>query len=110
MVGFTLPPNTPRADAARMIGGHIAALLPTLPRPGALIVAGGETLRTVCDVLGATHLEVVGAELPGVPRSILRGGVWDGVDVISKSGAFGAPNLLRDLLASADISFERTGS
>ncbi len=109
MIGFDLPPDTPRAAAAGMIRDRIATLLPALPKPGTLVVAGGETLRTVCDLLGTTHLEVTGAELPGVPRSVMRGGAWDGVDVISKSGAFGAPNLLRDLLASADIAFERIG-
>jgi D-threonate/D-erythronate kinase len=29
---------------------------------------------------------------------VLRGGRWDGVEVISKSGAFGGDSLLRDLL------------
>ena len=109
MIGFALLPNTPRAAAAAIIRDHLAALLPMLDKPGTLIVAGGETLRTVCDLLGATHLDVIGSHLPGVPRSVIRGGAWDGVDVISKSGAFGTPNLLRDLLASADIAFERIG-
>jgi uncharacterized protein YgbK (DUF1537 family) len=35
-----------------------------------------------------------------VPRSILQGGAWDGLPVISKSGAFGQDALLRDLLAA----------
>jgi hypothetical protein len=39
-----------------------------------------------------------------VPRSILRGGRWGGVTVISKSGAFGTPALLRDLLVERTIS------
>jgi len=32
------------------------------------------------------------------------------VDIISKSGAFGAPTLLCDLLHQAGIAFERTAS
>jgi hypothetical protein len=37
---------------------------------------------------------------PGVPRSVLQGGAWDGVSVISKSGACGQDTLWRDLLAA----------
>jgi uncharacterized protein YgbK (DUF1537 family) len=110
MAGFALPANTPRDDAARRISDRLAVLLPQLDRPGSLIVAGGETLRAICDILGATSLRVTGAIMPGVPCSTMQGGAWDGVDVISKSGAFGAPPLLRDLLRGADIAFERTGS
>ena len=62
-------------------------------------MAGGETLRAVCRRLGARSLEAVGIVAPGVPRSVLRGGAWDGVEVVSKSGAFGGDTLWRDLLA-----------
>ncbi len=109
MVGFALPANTPRAAAALAMRGQIAALLPALRKPASLVVAGGETLRAVCDLLGATHLDVIGTVLPGVPHALLRGGAWDGVDVISKSGAFGAPQVLRDLLTRAGIACERIG-
>jgi len=33
-----------------------------------------------------------------VPASVMRGGRWDGVRVVSKSGAFGDPGLLARLL------------
>ena len=42
---------------------------------------------------------------PGVPRSRLRGGAWDDVTVVSKSGAFGPDALWRDLLAGNGHSF-----
>jgi hypothetical protein len=29
----------------------------------------------------------------------MQGGAWDGIEVVSKSGAFGADTLWRDLLA-----------
>ena len=71
-----------------------------LPRPpGTLVAAGGETLRAICRGLGAHALETTGLVAPGVPRSAMRGGRWDGVAVVSKSGAFGADTLWRDLLA-----------
>jgi uncharacterized protein YgbK (DUF1537 family) len=98
LASFDLPPNLSRAEAADRIRRGFASLLHDLPPPGTLLAAGGETLFAICDALGATHLEVQGRIVPGLPRSILRGGRWDGVTVISKSGAFGTPALLRDLL------------
>jgi uncharacterized protein YgbK (DUF1537 family) len=79
-----------------------AALLTFLDPPGALFVAGGETLRQVCNCLGAERLDVDGEIIPGVPASTLRGGRWDGLRVISKSGAFGDAGLLVRLLRPAE--------
>jgi uncharacterized protein YgbK (DUF1537 family) len=73
-------------------------LLHANPRPGTLFVTGGETLRSLCDALGVTHLDVDGEIEPGVPTSILRGGAWDGQRLVSKSGAFGDAGFLRRLL------------
>jgi uncharacterized protein YgbK (DUF1537 family) len=97
-VSFALPVDVTRADARHAIDATIADLLPRLPRPQTLIVSGGETLRAVCGSLGADHLVVDGQIAPGIPSSRIRGGAWDGVRVISKSGAFGAPDLLRTLV------------
>jgi hypothetical protein len=33
----------------------------------------------------------------------MQGGVWDGVEIVSKSGAFGPPALWRDLLIENDL-------
>ncbi|MGI4950387.1 MAG: four-carbon acid sugar kinase family protein [Janthinobacterium lividum] len=99
LVSIDLPPGLPRAAAAARIGTALHGLARALPRPGTLLVAGGETLRGLCLALGASHLEVQGRILPGLPRAILRGGAWDGVTIVSKSGAFGPPGLFRDLLA-----------
>ena len=71
-------------------------------------MAGGETCAALCTSLGAHSLEVQGRIVPGLPRSILRGGRWDGVTVVSKSGAFGHPTLLRDLLRANSFIHERT--
>ncbi|WP_439597696.1 four-carbon acid sugar kinase family protein [Falsiroseomonas sp.] len=99
MVRVALPDGLGRAEAAGRIAAAMAGLTRRLPPPGTLIVAGGETLRAVCDGLGAQGLDALGLVQPGVPRSLLRGGSWDGVAVISKSGAFGGDTLWRDLLA-----------
>ncbi len=103
-----LPEGTARAEAAARIAATFRELVGRLPAPGTLLVAGGETLRGLCLALGAGSLEVRGRLVPGVPVSVLRGGAWDGTTVVSKSGAFGHPTLLRDVLRLAPL--ERTAS
>ena len=98
LVQFTLPDGLSRAEAAQRIAREMAALIAALEPPGTLIVAGGETLKAACVALDAHALQVTGRIVPGLPRSILQGGRWAGVDVISKSGAFGPSELWRDLL------------
>lgn len=98
LVKFALSGGLSRAEAAQRIAHETTALIAALDRPGTLIVAGGETLKAVCLALGAHALQVTGRIVPGQPRSVLQGGRWAGVDVISKSGAFGARDLWRDLL------------
>lgn len=96
---LALPDGLARADAAHRIEWEFARLVRRLDPPGTLLVAGGETLRGLCLALEADRLDLDGHVWPGVPCSILRGGRFDGVRVISKSGAFGDPALLRRLLA-----------
>lgn len=78
-----------------MIEREFDELLSRVTQPATLFVSGGETLRSVCRLLEADHLTVTGHIMPGVPRSLLRGGPFAGVQVISKSGAFGDRELLR---------------
>ena len=98
LVKFSLPEKLSRAEAARRIAREMTALISSLDPPGTLIVAGGETLKALCLALGAQALQVTGRLVPGLPRSILQGGRWAGVEVVSKSGAFGTRELWRDLL------------
>ncbi len=108
LVSIDLQPWLTRDEAALRIGHALHRIAADLPRPGTLLVAGGETLCGLCVALGATCLELQGRILPGLPRAVLRGGAWDGVTVVSKSGAFGPPSLLRDLLAHNGFFPERT--
>jgi D-threonate/D-erythronate kinase len=96
-VAVVVPPNTERTSAAH-IERCFGALLPQLDPPGTLLAAGGDTLRLICDLLEARYLEVDGEITPGVPISVMHGGPWDGVVVLSKSGAFGDTGLLLRLL------------
>lgn len=98
LVSVNLPPGLDRTEAAARIETCFARIARALPAPGTLIVAGGETLRGLCHSLGPEALTVTGQVSPGLPRSVISGGHWDKVDVISKSGAFGGPDLWRDLL------------
>jgi uncharacterized protein YgbK (DUF1537 family) len=98
-VCVALPRGTPRAEARQHIGGCFASLLAAIEHPGTLVVAGGETLRHLCDALGAAWLEVDGEVAPGAPTSIARGGAWDGQRIVSKSGAFGDARFLARLFA-----------
>jgi uncharacterized protein YgbK (DUF1537 family) len=92
-------PAEPLSIMAR-IRTALAALLPALERPGGLIVSGGETLRAICEVLGADRLMIEGEVCAGIPAASLVGGLWDGLPVLSKSGAFGHPDILVNLAAA----------
>jgi D-threonate/D-erythronate kinase len=92
------PRGHSRTEAARRFKREIAAMSKAIDPPGTLIVAGGETLKAQCLAVGASALRVLGRLEPGVPRSAIQGGAWRGVDVISKSGAFGQADLWWNLL------------
>ena len=96
---FDLPPGLSREEAAGWIARETAALLHRIAAPRTLLVAGGATLRALCVALGAWHLDVLGQIMPGVPRAVLRGGSWDGIEIVSQSGAFGEAGLLRRLVS-----------
>jgi uncharacterized protein YgbK (DUF1537 family) len=107
LTSFSIPQGVGRADAAERIAEAIGDLTHHLTPPRTLIVAGGETLRALCVSLGAEALQVTGRVEPGIPRSTLLGGRWSGVEVVSKSGAFGRDNLWRDLLEANGLTSER---
>jgi D-threonate/D-erythronate kinase len=98
VVRLEAPYGHSRAEAAECFEQVIAVLSKAIDPPGTLIVAGGETLKAQCLAVGAGGLRVLGRLEPGVPRSVIQGGAWAGVDVISKSGAFGPPDLWWNLL------------
>ena len=108
LVKFDLATGLSRHEAARRIAALMGELTAALTPPGTLIVAGGETLRALCLALDARALKVTGRIVPGLPRSTLQGGRWAGVEVISKSGAFGAPDLWCTLLRDNQLIHERS--
>ena len=66
-----------------------------------LVVAGGDTLYRLCRATGAESLAAIGEWSPGVPVARIVGGAWPGAALISKSGAYGDPDLLVRILDNA---------
>jgi D-threonate/D-erythronate kinase len=98
LVKLEPPGGASRVDAAQHFAHQIMHLGRSIDPPGTLLIAGGETLKALSVAVGARALRVFGRLEPGVPKSVIQGGAWAGVDVISKSGAFGPPDLWRKLL------------
>ncbi|HUX87372.1 MAG TPA: four-carbon acid sugar kinase family protein [Chloroflexota bacterium] len=96
--------QAPGGDPA-MIGGRLVQALGEVVgraletvAPAALILTGGDTARAVCLSLGATSLEVRWEAAPGIPISLLQGGRWDGLPVVTKAGGFGRPDSLAQVV------------
>jgi uncharacterized protein YgbK (DUF1537 family) len=98
LVALETPGVVSRIEAARHFSQEIVLIAQSIDPPKTLIAAGGETLKAQCVAVGAAALKVLGRLEPGLPKSVIQGGRWDGVEVISKSGAFGPPDLWWNLL------------
>jgi uncharacterized protein YgbK (DUF1537 family) len=105
-VTFAVDEGIAQDAAAQRIRRMLGTLLPRLDRPRGLFVTGGETLAAVASATGATEFTVGGEVVPGLPCSLLCGGIWDGVRTVSKSGAFGDADLLVRIVASAGAPVE----
>jgi uncharacterized protein YgbK (DUF1537 family) len=106
-VALETPGPHSRAEAAKHFSQQLMLLAEAIEPPKTLIAAGGETLRAHCIAVGAQALLVQGRLEPGLPQSVIQGGSWDGVEVISKSGAFGPPDLWWKLLRQNRLIEER---
>jgi D-threonate/D-erythronate kinase len=60
----------------------------------ALFFTGGDTGMRVCNAIGARAIDLRDEILPGFPWGFLRGGVFHGLPVASKSGSFGGEDAL----------------
>lgn len=100
VLGFDLK-GVPQADMADAVAESLGLHLNTVSAPPCYLVAtGGETLRTIAETMGASMFRVTGEIENGIPLSRLEGGKWDGVAVVSKSGAFGDTQTLVRLAAA----------
>lgn len=67
-------------------------------RIGGLFLCGGDTGMTVCRALGSNIISLRGEISTGIPWGILSNGLADGIPVITKSGGFGGPSCLSDIV------------
>jgi D-threonate/D-erythronate kinase len=63
-----------------------------------ICVVGGDTLSTLLGASGASGLNCIGEIASGLPCSKVQGGLLHGATLVSKSGGFGAADLLRKML------------
>jgi uncharacterized protein YgbK (DUF1537 family) len=101
VLSIAVPEGVDRDIGAAQIAQGFARVVGQLPRPATLFATGGETLRGICEALGASVLRVEGEIAAGVPVSRMQDGRWAGTEVVSKSGAFGDAGLLGRLISSA---------
>lgn len=79
------------ADSRKIVSAlaEVARAVLRKARIRGLVVTGGDTAVAVCRALGAAGVEVRDEVEPGIPFGQLIGGTWDGVDIVTKAGAFG---------------------
>ena len=93
-------------EAAALLSRQAELIARHAPRPGVLVVVGGDTLLSLCRATGALGLRSEQAlDRPGWGSARLVGGRWDGVVCHTRSGAFGGPQDLVEVLQG----LERTG-
>jgi len=88
------------ATAADRFAVGVAEQLDRL-RARALFACGGETAYVIMRVLGCTRLDLRGEVLPGVPVAYCPA---RNLTILTKSGGFGGPDLLLELLRKFDKS------
>ncbi|MFQ3619303.1 MAG: four-carbon acid sugar kinase family protein [Spirochaetales bacterium] len=59
-----------------------------------LIVTGGDIATAVCRGMGVRSIEVHRETSPGIPLGLIQGGKWEGLPLVTKAGAFGAPDAI----------------
>ncbi len=99
---FDLAPAAPMdaAAAAALLAAQLAQIARHAPRPGVLVVVGGDTLRALCRATAATGLLASASARAGWGRARWVGGPWDGLPCHSRSGAFGGEADLAEQIAA----------
>ena len=93
-------PLSSAAEASALLARQLDVVVASAPRPGALIVMGGDTLRALCRATGARSLLSQASPRPGWGRARWVGGCWEGVECHSRSGAFGADDDLLSMISA----------
>ena len=85
---FTLEQQGASVDIALAMGRITGRVMREHP-VGGLFLTGGDIALQVCRELTAHALRPITDVLPGVPVSVLLGGPWEGLRVVTKAGGFG---------------------
>jgi len=64
----------------------------------ALVVVGGDGAAAILAGLAADSVDIDGAVVPGCPTGIVSGGRADGLRVVTKSGGFGGPAAVEQII------------
>jgi uncharacterized protein YgbK (DUF1537 family) len=82
-----------RFPPGRVLAARVCQLVSNAPVT-ALVLSGGDTASLVSRAVGARQIELRAEIVPGVPWGFLRGGRFDRLPVATKSGGFGDPDAL----------------
>jgi uncharacterized protein YgbK (DUF1537 family) len=94
-------------EAAALLRKQAALIAEHAPRPGVLVVVGGDTLLALCSALGASGLRSEPAlERAGWGCARMIGGRWDGVVCHTRSGAFGEAGDLVQVITLVQTSLK----
>ena len=88
--------STPRA-AAYELAERVARALGERRYEG-LVVVGGDGAAAILARLDADGVEIDGAVVPGCPTGVVVGGQADGLRLVTKSGGFGTPHALDEIV------------
>lgn len=91
-----------QTESLALLQSHIERLVEGLPKPGQLMIVGGDTLLGLCRATGAEALLAGASIRNGWGRATLIGGRWDGTACHSRSGAFGDPDDLIQMMMLLD--------
>jgi uncharacterized protein YgbK (DUF1537 family) len=86
-------PASAAAELARRVGTALAG-----GRYEALVVVGGDGAAAILAGLAADSIEIDGAVVPGCPTGFVSGGRADGLRVVTKSGGFGGPAAVEQII------------
>ena len=80
-------------EVAAALGGLCREIAENIKLSG-LVLTGGDIALSCCNSLSATGFKVAEEVAPGIPIGLLKGGLCDGLRVVTKAGAFGAEDAL----------------
>ena len=81
-----------QSESLALLQQNIQQMVDGLPKPGQLLIVGGDTLLGLCRATGTQALLAGPSVRTGWGCATLVGGRWDGTRCYSRSGAFGGPD------------------